>query len=69
MKSRAHNVHIVLRYVNIAGVLTISLAGVVYFGEVFMAAAFIGALSVVADVRTHSEMITLIFICQQAKNT
>lgn len=50
-------------------VLTISLAGVVDSGEVFMAAAFVGALGVVADVRTHSELPTLVFICQQAKAT
>lgn len=43
-------------------VLTVSLAGVVDPGEVLVAAAFVGAFGVVADVGTHSVLHTLILI-------
>lgn len=47
-------------------VLTISLAGVVYFGEVLVTAALVGTLGVVADVRTHAKLPALVLICQTA---
>lgn len=43
-------------------VLTVSLAGVIDPGKVLVAAAFVGPFGVVADVGTHSELQTLIFI-------
>lgn len=43
-------------------VLTVSLAGLVDPGEVLVAAAFVGAFGVVADVGTHSELQALILI-------
>ena len=43
-------------------VLTVSLAGVIDSGEVLVAAAFVGAFGVVADVGTHSELQTLILV-------
>ena len=43
-------------------VLTVSLAGVMDPAEVLVAAAFIGALGVVADVGTYSKLQTLILI-------
>lgn len=43
-------------------VLTVNLAGVVDPGEVLVAAALVGALGVVADVGTHSKLLTLILI-------
>lgn len=46
-------------------VLTVNLAGVVDPGEVLVAAALVGALGVVADVGTHSKLLTLILICEQ----
>lgn len=45
-------------------VLTISLAGVIDPAEVFVAAALVGTLSVVADMGTHSELTALILICE-----
>ncbi len=45
-------------------VLTISLAGVIDSGEVLVAAALVGTLSVVADVGTHSKLVTFVLICE-----
>lgn len=45
-------------------VLTISLAGIIDSGKVLVAAALVGTLSVVADVGTHSKLLTLVLICQ-----
>ena len=45
-------------------VLTVSLAGLVDPCEVLVAAAFVGAFGVVADVGTHSELQALILICK-----
>ena len=42
--------------------LTVCLAGVVDPGEVLAAAAFVGALGVVADVGANSKLLTLILI-------
>lgn len=44
--------------------LTIGLAGVIDFGEVFVAAALVGSFGVVADVGTNSELLTLVLICE-----
>ena len=44
--------------------LTVSLAGVVDSGEVLVAAALVGTLGVVTDVGTHSELPTLVLICE-----
>lgn len=48
-----------------ADALTISLAGVVDSGEVLVAAALVGTLGVVADVRTHPELPALVLVCQR----
>lgn len=44
--------------------LTIGLAGLVDFGEVFVAAALVGSFGVVAHVGTHSKLLTLVLICE-----
>lgn len=44
-------------------VLTVSLAGVIDSREVLVAAALVGTLCVVADVGTHSKLLTLVLIC------
>lgn len=46
------------------GVLTISLAGIINSGEVLVATALVGTLSVVADMGTDSKLLTLVLICQ-----
>lgn len=50
-------------------VLTISLAGVIDSGEVLVAAALVGTLCVVADVGTHSKLLTLVLICKHPEAT
>lgn len=45
-------------------VLTISLAGIIDSGEVFVATALVGTLSVVADMGTDSKLLALVLICQ-----
>lgn len=44
--------------------LTIGLARVIDFGEVFVAAALVGSFGVVADVGTSSELLALVLICE-----
>lgn len=45
-------------------VLTISLASLIDFGEILVAAALVGSLSVVADVGTHPKLPALVLICE-----
>lgn len=45
-------------------VLTIGLAGLIDSDEVLVAAALVRTFSVVADVGTHSKLLTLVFICK-----
>lgn len=45
-------------------VLTISFAGIIDSGEVLVAAALVGTLGVVADVGTHTKLLTLVLICE-----
>lgn len=45
-------------------VLTISLAGLIDSGEVLVAAALVRTFRVVADVGTHSKLLTLVFVCK-----
>lgn len=47
-------------------VLTISLACLTDSGEVLVAAALEGSLSVVADMGTRSKLLTLVLICVTA---
>lgn len=44
--------------------LTISLAGIVDLGEVLVAAALVGTLSVVADVGADAKLLTLVLVCR-----
>lgn len=44
--------------------LTISLAGVIDSGKVFVADTLVGTLSVVADVGTHTKLLALVLICE-----
>lgn len=46
----------------ISSAFTVSLAGVIYPGEVLVAAAFVGAFGVIADVGTDSKLQTLVLI-------
>lgn len=42
--------------------LTVSLAGVIDFGEVLVAAALVRALGVVTDLRAHAKLSALVLI-------
>lgn len=46
------------------GVLTIGLASLIDSREILVAAALVGSLGVVTDVRTHCKLPTLVLICE-----
>lgn len=49
--------------------LTVSLARVIYPGKVLVAAAFVGALGVVADLGANSKLQTLVLIWETENQT